>query len=466
MTTSPNPARLKSGLPLGLEGFSFRASIDWIEIELTLIEPSQWHAVRRRAYGVWGNLFVESLESDESSKKFRFRVQNPRSPDEFLRQLQTLARAGESLTEESVKITGVEIAIDARHPSNAPEILATAALYLLRHQANLPNGRPRITIPAYFDAPILAAKYAAAMDANSIAIADANREGRQAPGRLLKKDGECPDVESNREALRALRRCLTINQGRAPRRESGDRGDSYRSRHYVKTKDTRDGIAYAPLPTEEYSARSERTWIDRDVPFVTIEEWRHFRFETLAADFALVLPVETDNPLVALLQEASIQLGRGTDSYKIRPSDRRKRAAFTRRDSVTNDRIRQALRALTRAQSCENSVTNLPAIDMAPEGDFNLHGASPEYSNHNTVNQSAMIDHSSVTVSNQDQEETDPGPCILPTYPTTARSGKHEADDWRAVVKPSLIAKVMKRVNEMARHFMDSMSTAWRMAPG
>ena len=169
-TTSGKSTRPKRGLPPELKGFSFRAVIDWIEFELTLVEPSQWHAVKRRAYEVWGNLFVESLQPVESSKKFRLRVQDPRSPDEFFRQLQTLARPGESLTEDSVRITGAEIAMDGRNPSNDLDILARAAHYLLRHHATLPNGLPRITTPAYFDSPILAAKYAADITENTNAI--------------------------------------------------------------------------------------------------------------------------------------------------------------------------------------------------------------------------------------------------------------------------------------------------------
>lgn len=381
MAKSPKLKKSARQVPPALEGFSFRATIDWIEIELTLATQSQWHHVKRRASKVWGNLYVDSLESNESSRKFRFRVQDPGTPDQWMRQLQLVARHGESLPESAVKIVGVEIAIDAYHPTGDLEALAQAALHFMVHQAILPAGPPRITAPPYFGAPLVAAAHAAAVAAH--AAAQLAGITTQPPAKAF---GEYWVPYSRLDALRHLRLGLSINQGKAPNLDARERGDSHRSRVYVKTKDTKNGVAYAPIPPKQCSARMENTWQDDDkaLPFTTIEEWRNYRFENLSKRFALVLPDAPDKSMVALLQDHHIQLGRGPDSPKIRPSDRRQRRLFTRRDSSTNDKIRQALRGLTRAHSCGNSVKAFPTISLPSEGGRDLDMRGPKYINTNT----------------------------------------------------------------------------------
>ena len=52
---------------------------------------------------------------------------------------------------------------------------------------------------------------------------------------------------------------------------------------------------------------------------------------------------------------------------------------MTRRDSVLNDKIRMALRALTKAQSCENSVKTCVAKTASLEGEVTFKAVSPKY---------------------------------------------------------------------------------------
>lgn len=328
-------------------------------------------------------------------------------------QVQSLQREGESLLESAVRITGVEIYLDARHPSNDPAALALAALYLARHHAHLPRGFARITAPPYFDSPLLAAKYAKAKSDHAIATADALRDGNVPPPRFQRKRGTCSVVQSNREALSALQRGLTINQGKAPDDEPGDRGDSHRSRHYVKTKDTQNGEAYAPLLPKQYSARSEKTLVDADVPFTTIEEWRNFRYESLSRLFELVAPTPSANPLVGLIQERVTQFGFNADELRERPRHpeavaqsrepayRRKFRCGTHPDTKLNEKIRKALSYLTERSRVKTRKTSEPADPSLSEVKTDLEAQSPKYSNTNTASQSDTCRQSLLTGVNQ-----------------------------------------------------------------
>ena len=403
---SSKPAKPKRGLSSELAGFSFSAAIDRQAFEVRLHRSTDFQQLQKRTSPTWGKTYFRPVVGSHG-KGWVFWIHNPAGPDRFMRQVQAMVRPGDPpIKEDDVRIVATEIAVDVRHPSNDPEILASAAQHFLTSMARLPAGHPRITAPPYFYSPKLAADHASAKADHAIATATARRQGKATPAPFQARRGHCPDVLSRPAALQALRDGLTINQGKAPNSRTGLGGDSYRLRIYVKTRDTRNGIAYALLPRAEYSARIERTWEGAEVPYATINEWRNFRFESLANEhYSLVMPSADMSPLARLLQERMVQLGRRPDSCKIRPSDRRKRRAFTCRDSSTNDKFRQALRALTRAQSCRNSVKTFPAMDLPPEAEDDRIIAGPKYSNNysntNPKHQEVMTSKSSVTGATQ-----------------------------------------------------------------
>lgn len=295
--------------PHALHGLKLKAVVDWIELKVTLPRSSQPQHVRTRMPASWGLPWVEAMTDDTSRTaiEFKFRLQDPPGPGRFMGEIQSLALPGEPpIGEADVTITGLEIAIDARHPASDPQALAQAALHLMRHHAHPPAGpadpegvAPRITGPGWAQAPL-----------------------------------------SPASALRALLQGLTIN--------TGGQGADYTTRCYVKRHDTQDGETYAPLPPSRHRARFEITLRGSELPFVTIEGWRRFRFEKLAQRFALCSAAPT-TAMMALLQNRSLQLGR-PDSAGKRTAHRRLRAAGTRRDSQANATIKVALRALTRAQ--------------------------------------------------------------------------------------------------------------------
>lgn len=214
---------------------------------------------------------------------------------------------------------------------------------------------------------------------------------------MPRKFGQRPVVGTEREALEALRRGLTINQGKAPKVGSEERGDSHRMRVYVKTHDTIGGVAYALMDTKQHCARSERTLLDEQVPFTTINEWRNFRFETLARRFELVVPAIFTKLLAQQLQQRVVQHGLCLDNMeKTAPVEgamamsrsatyRRTKRPGSRADTATNSRIRSALKCLTLRGRVKIRKETGAAVPLSVEGNDNILASGPEYSKTNTI---------------------------------------------------------------------------------
>lgn len=308
-----------------LDGLAIRAAFDWLDFKVKLASPSQFRHVQERARPIWGTLYIKPLERPESCREFQIRAHDPEGPNQFMRNVQALVAPGDPpIDEADIEIVGVEIAIDGYLQANDPQALALAAHHFMRSHARLPAGPPRVTAPGH---------------------------------------SQC--VESPRDALHALQSAAaTVNQGQAPTEASewqaATPGDNHRSRYYVKCHDTRDGEAYALLPLDQHRARMEITLSSLNsaqpsrTPFTTVEQWRHFQFASLSSDLALVRPTTPTSALSAQMQHQTIQFGMRPDAPTGRPDDRRMSWSFTRRDTAMNARIRDALRALTRAQGCGN----------------------------------------------------------------------------------------------------------------
>lgn len=337
----------------GLPDFKLKAVVDRIRVKVMLRNPSQPRYLQDRTAEVWGKTYFFSV--GETDTTWEFWIQDPAGPTQFMRDVQAMRGPGEPpITEDQIRITGIELAIDAYHPSNDPEILACAALHFIRHRERLADGLPRIPIPAYFDWPDLAAQWKETKAAYAAAKADARRRGVEPPPPLDEPRGEHPTVESLAHARQALRRGLGIHQGRAPHKKTGECKDALAQHVYVKTTDTaRGGQSHAPLPPEHWRARMEdRLQCDDPekhppLPFDTIAAWRTFRFETLAGNFSLLSLTPPSTPLAALMRERITQFGRTSDAPdKGRPKNRRRNWGYTRTDTAGNNKIRMALRAL------------------------------------------------------------------------------------------------------------------------
>lgn len=298
-----------SASPHPLADYDLRAVVDWAEVRVTLAGPSQFRHVRDRLLAANPHQgkkpFVLGQDEDGShtATRFVFRVQDVQGPAKLLAEVQAACRPGDPpLTEEDIEVLGIEVALDAypRTPKARAD-LAGAAAHLWRHHARPPAGTTRICH---------------------------DRHG---------------EIAFQPERIRyALAHGWTVN--------CGDTDAPHRSRYYLKDYDTRDGDAYAPLPEADHRARAEVTLSGDRVPFTTIAGWRAFRFETLAPLLALRRADTTHSlpPLLALLRDQT-RHGRPADPEK-QANHRRTHRKDTAADTTANERIRAALRALTRQQ--------------------------------------------------------------------------------------------------------------------
>lgn len=281
-----------------MRSFRARACVDWIELQITLPAPSQFRHVQARAPAHWGKVFVNAVDGDASSKRFQLRIQDPGPPAQVFHEVQSLSSHG-PIQAENVDIVGLEVAVDLIPTATASHDLAQTVAYLHEHLAKPPDGPHRLLHQGRYQA--------AARRANIIA---ALREGHS----------------------------LAIG--------TRDADDS--ARLYVKDYDTRPGQSHAPLPPEHHRARMERTLRRALCPIATLADWRTFTFETLAEHFAMVLPTTDATPLTTAARATwGPALGKPDDPKK-RASHRRQSTRATRRDTALNEKIRQALRDLTK----------------------------------------------------------------------------------------------------------------------
>lgn len=305
------------------ENYRFKAVIDWVALSITLPSATQFRHLQNKLAPNFGKLFVKPCKGDETSMKFHITIQNPVSPDQILSGLQSLTFSnGWQLSEADIRVVGLELAIDLfTSPETAVALLTVAAQRMAVCHAH-PPGSLRITKPKHYFAPA-----------------------------------------TKRDIFTELHAGYSLH--------AGERYGTHTSHYYVKRHDTNEGVQYAPLPVAQHRARFENTWRgDLTPPFKTLDEWRNFRFESLSEQFALVKPAPATG-LAELLQSASNQLGRPlkkTDDEPRHPDAiaksqlpnyRRNRAASTQRDTPTNEKIRQALRNLTKTKATkvrENSV--------------------------------------------------------------------------------------------------------------
>lgn len=271
--------------------------------------------MRDRLRAAWGrDVFVEPVLTGHGQNAliFRFRVQDPGSPD-HVENLMAQADMGTS----HLEVLAVELALDAYPKGTATQQeLAAAAFHLHAHQKTPPRGAARLARPNAAGGAIIAPRA--------------------------------------REALDGLVAGYTLHLGETrPGVE-----DPFATRWYVKAHDTQPhGAPHADLPLVEHRARMEATLRGTLCPFRTLGNWRTFRFETLTCHFAQVarkpsapnLSVENQQTLNVLQASGyGHRLGRPADSLKA-AQHRRQGLRTTRADSALNKRIHDALRRLTGA---------------------------------------------------------------------------------------------------------------------
>lgn len=277
-----------------LADFKLRAAVDWLSVVVTTTTPTQGRHLHDRLPPEWrAHAEPQPLdgETDSTCTRFELTIQDPPTASAIVQAL-LLAQAAPH------GIKAIEIALDLhqRQPGDL-EQLVQAAYHLHRHHAKPPTGTPRITEPRH---------YRAAARPSDI--------------------------------ITALRSGFTIN--------TGTQDAPYRTRCYVKTHDSSTQGRYEPLPPAQHCARLEVTLSGPACPVATLADLAAFRFETLARHFAQVTPTAPSSPLAGLLFDQLPQLGTPADA-KARAQHRRQSRACTRRDTVVNKRIHDALRRLS-----------------------------------------------------------------------------------------------------------------------
>lgn len=281
-----------------LHVFRVRACVDWLELLVTLPMASQFRHVRARAPAHWGKVFVHAVDGDASSTRFQLRIQNPGPPAQVFHELQSLSANG-PIPAENVAVVGLEIAVDFAPSTTGHHDLAQTVAHLHEHLAKPPSGP-----------------------------------------HLLRHQG--------RYQAAAGRQAITAALGEGWSLTIGEEDASDSARFYRKDYDTRPGQSYAPLPPAQHYARMERTLTGKACPITTLADWRAFKFEALAERFAMVLPT-ADATLLTTATRAMWGPALGTsDDPKKRASHRRQSARATKRDIALNEKIRQALRDLTK----------------------------------------------------------------------------------------------------------------------
>jgi hypothetical protein len=279
------------------------AKIDWIEVCVDLGRPTQPQHVQRRMPAAWGRPYVRPVADCRSrtSSKFVFRVQNPEGPQAFMRDLQQLAKTGQSrLTEDCVQILGIEIALDTHSPTdNRPETLQPVLEQQIWQQTLLASW-PRFSTA-----------------------------------------GRSPGVVTRTKLQQRLSGPCTINAGGST--------SEFRQRWYLKTYDTVGHETYKTLPAEDHRARYEVTLMGKRCPIKSIQDWREFRFETLRTPyFSWRVRVSHPRPLPSWMEDVALT-GLIEGSERVR-KDRRKTKPGTSPDKVLQARAKNALSKLTRSQ--------------------------------------------------------------------------------------------------------------------
>lgn len=287
----------------------FQAVIDWVDVRVTLAGPSQPRHVRNRigrSLPQWGTPpYVNAITEDTSgtARIFDFRVQNPTSPLQFMLDIQSVRRPGDpELIEDDIQIIGIEVAFDGYTLTQDKAALATLTHHFVMHHARPPEGNARITEISHFRA-----------------------------------------AAAPRDNLNAILNGWSINAG-APDAD-------YRARYYLKQHDTHFSHgAHAPLPLGQHRARMEITLQRSQLPFNTVDGWRKFKFESLARYFTLRQQTMPNSPLGVLMQREIACHGRPQVAGK-QQGHRKSNRVWTKTDTCASEKIRGALRGLTRAQN-------------------------------------------------------------------------------------------------------------------
>lgn len=277
--------------------FTFRACIDWIELEIATDAKTTVARVRRRL----GVLYAQPIDPGigNEANRFRIRLHDPRTWDGVVEWI-TKANSEFSLTAPA-SVTGIEVAFDAYSAgaTNQDMLLLTADFLTFR------QGQVEDNI-----------RFSGQYQGGALGITNrAQLEMKLAQGRVI---------------------------------NIGNKDDAVSQRIYFKKKDGSTRNNGELLPPEQHRARIEVTLQGAALPFQYIEEARAFKFEELARYFKFRKSDAADLPgaaQVALHQKSF----RGTKAVR---RDKVRSVRWYDQTTVANTRLNRlaydALRTLTK----------------------------------------------------------------------------------------------------------------------
>jgi hypothetical protein len=235
------------------DSFTYKASIDWIELEITTVNDSNFNSIKH----LFNVNYVKPIspKGGGATNKFTLRIQDVTSWN-MLDEIVNIVDSSKKLS--SVLITGVEISFDAFSKNNdKQELIEKAAeFYFCLEKPCSKNRR----------------------------LAGARKGSAEQPLR-------------HETTIRKISEGNSIYIG-------SQNEDTISQRIYYKTKDNNK-----LLPIELHRARYELILVGDDCPFGTIEEARKYNFTELSGWFKFRKIIEDIDGLGLMLIKATRQLG-------------------------------------------------------------------------------------------------------------------------------------------------------------
>lgn len=278
------------------KNFTYKALIDWIEIEIITITPTNFWTIKKIA----DLCYVEAMNESEGAAAtiFKFRLYDIKTWVQVNRTID-LIRENKPLASEP-RIIGIEVSLDAYSKSKLEYDLIEHTAEYFRMVSN----------------PLLSNK-------------------NQRAASFYKGSAETVSLRQEKYSQVADKTFYIGNQ----------KDDNATMRIYYKKTDRND-----VLPIEEHRARIEITLKNTECPFSTIEEAQHFKFEHLAKWFKFRKVKDGLSNFKQMVANSSSQLGE-IRKLKIRndgPIKYRLYNPHTRANTELNTIAYEQLRLLTK----------------------------------------------------------------------------------------------------------------------
>ena len=280
--------------------YTFRAEIDWIELKLEFVKPTNFDTVRKRLKSP----FVEPLNEGggHAATIFKVKIHSPKSWDGLELALVPLIHDHE--LKLAPEVTGIEVALDARSKGTKREDLVDMVCHFYRGAQKLVSSNRRLY--------------------------------------RTKKDAVYSITD-----LRNLRK--NVDEGFNIYVGSINDGDIRTQHGYVKETDDNGKVV---LPASDHRARFEFTLYGAALPETTLTAWRRHKFTDMADFFKFRQVKSTVSPFTAAAFSNSPQIGSRLPA-KTGGRGRRLFSKGTEADVSLNQLSYDALRELTRRMNAK-----------------------------------------------------------------------------------------------------------------